>query len=344
MSEGFFAAHLHAKWIPVRYRAMRKLVFASLSKTTFAFWLLACLPVASGQQSPSESLPFTLKPLGHNVYAAIDGPKGAAGANAGFVIGDDGVLVVDTFESADAAKALLGEVRKLSPLPIKYVVNTHYHLDHSGGNRVFQDAGAVVIAHRNVPGWIHTENLKFFGKNIKPEQKATVEALGAPNLVYDHNMTVLLGSVAVQVSFYAGHTGGDSVVFIPSASAVFGGDLFWNQTLPNLIDASTEPWINTLADVLKRAPSASFVPGHGDVGKPADVETFRGYLQEIRKMTEGPARAGKTGEDLVSAVMPALEEKYGKWNFFKYFAKPNILDTAAEWNGTKKRPQPAPAD
>jgi len=302
-------------------------------------------PNAAAQQAaPADALPFTLKPLGHNVYAAIDGPKGGAGANAGFVIGDDGVLVVDTFESLDAAKALLAEIRKLTPLPVKYVVNTHYHLDHTGGNKVFQDAGAAVIAHRNVPGWIRTENLKFFGKNIKPEQKAMVEALGSPNLVYDQNIGVTLGAVAVYIRYFPGHTGGDSVVFIPSAGVVFGGDLFWNHTLPNLIDASTEPWISTLTEILKRAPSAAFVPGHGDVGKGADVEAFRGYLQDIRSMTEAPARAGKTGDDLGNAVMPGLQEKYGQWNFFKYFAKPNIIDTAAEWTGTKRGPQPSPSD
>ena len=306
---------------------------------TLAFLLLSVSHSTTGQQSAAtDALPFTLKPLGHNAFAAIDGPKGLAGANAGFVIGDDGVLVVDTFESADAAKALLAEIRKLTQLPVKYVVNTHYHLDHTGGNRVFQDAGATVIAHRNVPGWIHTENLKFFGKNIKPEQKAMVEALGAPNIVYDHNVEVALGTVTVQISYFPGHTGGDSVVFIPSADVVFGGDLFWNRTLPNLIDASTEPWINTLDQVRKRAPSAAFVPGHGDVGKAEDVEAFRAYLGDVRALTEQPAKAGKTGEDLVTAVLPALQEKYGKWNFFQFFAKRNIIDTAAEWTGTKKRP------
>jgi len=291
------------------------------------------------QQPAADGLPFALKPLGHNAYAAIGGPK--AGANAGFVIGDDGVLVVDTFESIDAAKALLSEIRKLTPLPVKYVVNTHYHLDHTGGNRAFQEAGAAVIAHRNVPGWIHTENLKFFGKNITPERRATVESLGASNILYDHNVTIALGEVAVQISYFPGHTGGDSVVFIPSADAVFGGDLFWNHTLPNLIDASTEPWIHTLEDVKKRAPSTIFVPGHGDIGKAADVDTFRVYLQDIRAMTEAPAKSGKTGDDLVNTVMPGLQEKYGQWNFFKYFAKPNIVDTAAEWTGTKRRPQPS---
>src|SRR5215831_10511493 len=109
------------------------------------------------------------------------------------LIGADGVAVVDTFENEKAARALLSEIRKLTPLPVKFVINTHYHLDHVAGNRVFQDAGAVVIAHRNVRDWIHTENLKFFGKNITPEQKAEVENLGLPNIDYDDALGIDLG-------------------------------------------------------------------------------------------------------------------------------------------------------
>ena len=106
---------------------------------------------------PDAALPFALKPLGHGIYAAIDNAKGESGANAGFVVGDDGIAVIDTFENEPAAKALLGEIRMVSKLPIKFVINTHYHLDHVAGNAVFAKEGAVIVAHRNVPGWIHTD-------------------------------------------------------------------------------------------------------------------------------------------------------------------------------------------
>src|SRR5262245_16233993 len=154
---------------------LRSLVFA-LSVTS----AYAQTPPPTG-----ASLPFTLKPLGHGVYAAIDNSKGEAGANAGFVIGDEAVVVVDTFENAAAAQALLGEIRMLTKLPIKFVVNTHYHLDHVAGNAVFAKEGASIVSHRNVPTWIHTENLKLFGKDIKPEQKSEVENLVAPEILYD---------------------------------------------------------------------------------------------------------------------------------------------------------------
>ena len=182
---------------------------------------------------------FTVKKVGEGVYAAITRDGGKSGSNAGFIVGDDAIAVVDTFVGVAPAQQLLTEIRKVSNLPIRFVVNTHYHLDHTGGNKVFADAGAVVIAHQNLRGWLRTENLKFFGQNIKPEQKARVDALVLPQLTYDDGVHLYLGSRMLTVRFLLGHTGGDSVVFVPDANVVFAGDLFWKTHLPNLIDAST---------------------------------------------------------------------------------------------------------
>jgi cyclase len=290
--------------------------------------------------SQAAALTFTLKPLGHNVYAAIDDAKGDAGANAGFVIGDDGVAVIDTFENPEASKQMLVEIRKLTQLPIKFVVNTHYHIDHVAGNSLFQQNGAVVFAQRNVRSWIHTENLKFFGKDIKPEQRKMVETLGAPDAVYDNGVTLFLGSRRIDVRVFPGHTGGDSVVFIPDANVVFTGDLFWRNTLPNLIDATTSAWIPTLNSITASAPNATYVPGHGDVGTVDDVRNFRDYLAFLREQVASAVKQNKSGDDLVNAVMLAVTEKYGKWDLFKYFAKTDILQTGGEIRGDKKIPQP----
>lgn len=312
----------------------------------FLCTLLTLLSMGTHAQTappPLGAVPFTLKPLGHNVYAAIDNAKGEAGANAGFVIGDDGVLVIDTFENEAAAKLLLVEIRKLTNLPIKFVVNTHYHLDHVAGNRVFEEAGGVILAQRNVSAWIHTENLKFFGKNIKPEQKTMVEELGSPEVLYDSGIELLLGSRGLLVRVYPGHTGGDSVVLIPDAKVAFCGDLFWRKTLPNLIDASTETWIRTLKELQASSVATMYVPGHGDPGDAQDVEAFRNYLADLRGLVEKQIKEGKTGDELVNAALPEVKEKYGQWNFFDYFAKRNIRDAEAELHGTKKIPQPAVA-
>jgi glyoxylase-like metal-dependent hydrolase (beta-lactamase superfamily II) len=308
--------------------------------------VVAVMALAVWAQEQAPSQPFTLKPVGRDMWAAID-LNGHAGSNAGFVIGDDGVLVVDSFEYPQAAQALLAEIRKKTNLPIKFLVNTHYHIDHVSGNRVFADAGATVMAQRNVREWIHTENLKFFGgANAKPEQKAMVEGLFAPEVVYDSGVTVYLGSREVRVKAYPGHTGGDSVVFVrddKGNDVVFCGDVFWRHSLPNLIDATTASWVETLSSLMNPAPREGtvFVPGHGDVGNAEDVAAFRAYLVDLRAMVAGPLQAGKSGDELVAAVMPQLSEKYGQWGIFQHFAKRNILDVAAELRGDKVIPRPA---
>jgi cyclase len=313
---------------------MRKLLWLPLTL------LLSCVVSLAQEKSAGDSLLFTLKPLGHNVYAAIDKPKSPAGSNAGFVIGDDGVVVIDTFEDAKAAEQLLTEIQKLTKLPVKFVINTHYHLDHVTGNGVFAQAGAVIIAQKNVRTWIHTQNLKFFGASIKPEQKAWIAGLVAPSLVYESSVDIFLGTRKIVVRYFPGHTGGDSVVSVPDADVVFCGDLFWNKTLPNLIDASTDKWIESDAKLAAESPAATFVPGHGDIGDAADVRALGGYLTELRAALAQPVKEGLTGDALVNAVLPGLKEKYGSWNFFDHFAKRNILDTANELRGEKKIPQP----
>jgi cyclase len=313
-----------------------------------ALFLCVSAPALHAQAppAPDAALPFTLKQLGHGIYAAIDNPKGESGANAGFIVGDDGVAVVDTFENAPAAQALLGEIRMVTKLPIKFVINTHYHLDHVAGNAVFAKEGAVILAHRNVPAWIHTENLKFFGKNITSEQKSEVENLAAPNMLYDSSTELRLGSVALRVEFFPGHTGGDSVVVVQQdkSALVFCGDLFWRQTLPNLIDASTLPWMETLSTLTKFSAESPiiFVPGHGDPGNASDVAAFRGYLSDLREWVIAAKKEGKTGATLVDAVLPQLKQEYGSWQLFEYFAKRNIADLESELNGTKHVPTTQP--
>jgi glyoxylase-like metal-dependent hydrolase (beta-lactamase superfamily II) len=311
--------------------------------------ILTCSSSAQHAQTPpapkaDAALPFALKPLGHGIYAAIDNAKGESGANAGFVVGDDGIAVIDTFENEPAAQALLGEIRMVSKLPIKFVVNTHYHLDHVAGNAVFAKEGAVIVAHRNVPSWIRTENLKFFGKGITPEQKSQVENLAAPTMLYDSETELRLDSLALHVQYFPGHTGGDSIVIVrqEKSAVIFCGDLFWNHTLPNLIDASTLPWIETLSTLTKFAAVTpiQFIPGHGEPGNSSDVAAFSGYLSDLREWVAAAKKDGKSGPALVETVLPQMKQKYGSWQLFDYFSKRNIADVESELNNTKHLPSP----
>jgi cyclase len=246
--------------------------------------------------------------------------------------------VVDTFIGVEPAKELLAEIRNVTDLPIRYVVNTHYHLDHTGGNAVFKQEGATIVAQRNVRAWVNTENLKFFGPNPKPEDSARVQALVPPDKVYSKSLDLSLGSRKIQVRYMLGHTGGDSVVFVPDANVVFAGDLVWQHHLPNLIDASTAEWIQTLDKLVGEHPNATFVSGHGDIATAAEVSAFRDYLNTLRNTVAKEQGTGKSGQELVDAVTADLKDKYGQWGFFDHFISRNIQQTAAELDGHKKIP------
>ena len=295
---------------------------------------------------------FTVKKIADGVYAAIGADGGRAGSNAGFVVGSNGVVVIDTFEETGPAGDLLAEIRKVTNLPVRFVINTHYHLDHTGGNAVFAQAGATILAQRNLRGWLRTENLKFF-RDPKPEQKAMVEALVLPDMVYTDAVDIYLGTRKLQVRYMLGHTGGDSVVTVPDADVVFAGDLVWQRHLPNLIDATTSEWVKTLEELLAEHPAGTFISGHGDVASAADVRDFHDYLVTLREDITKAQTAGKADQALVDTVLPQLKEKYGNcpeattppappaatcWGFFRAFSTRNIVQTAAEIAGTKKVP------
>ena len=306
------------------------------------FAAAAALTFSTPAWAQAPALPFVLKQVGPGVYAAIDGPEHKAGSNAGFVIGDDGVLVVDAFFTPDAAKALVGEIRRITPKPIRYVVNTHYHADHTGGDQVLRDAGAVIIAHRNVRGWVRVNNINLFGDRITPDLKARIEALPLPDVVTDKDLTVWLGSRKVVVRTVLGHTGGDLTVAVPDAHVLFAGDMLWRKVAPNLIDGSVAQWQQTDAEfaALPDAAQTHFVPGHGDVADVADVRDFRSYLVDIRRLVAAGRKARLKDEGLVQSVATKLRALHPDWTISDRAIAAEVKYMDQELAGTKKRPVP----
>src|SRR5499426_2931523 len=136
----------HSWWI------MKKTYLLVLIAVLFTV-LLLLNPTASTAKAPKPEDDFTLVKVADGVYAAIAKSGGLASGNAGFVVGDDGVVIFDTFFTPAAMEELIGEIQKLTNKPIKYAVNSHYHLDHTGGNQVLVARGIPIIAHDNVMQW-----------------------------------------------------------------------------------------------------------------------------------------------------------------------------------------------
>jgi len=227
-------------------------------------------------------------------------------------------------------------------LPLRYLINTHHHIDHVAGNAVLVAAGASIIAHRNVQSWQHSENLRLLGgeEKISPAARELLATLPQPQLSYQQALEVELGGRKILLRQFPGHTGGDTVVAVPDAQVLFTGDLFWRRSIPNLIDARSADWVDTLERLVRGRAQTRFVPGHGEVGGSADVQAFRAYLMELRELTEWAWTQGLRGDEAQAQVLKALTEHYGDWAYFKGLAAANVRDALAEKAGSKRVPAP----
>src|SRR5215470_7111372 len=154
---------------------------------------------AGGQGDAGQAKHFRVVPVRENVYAAIAAPgdRDSVG-NAGFIVGKEGVVVVDAFATRAGAEELLAEIRRRTSAPVRWVVNTHYHFDHVGGDAVFARAGASVVAHENERAWVRTENLKW-RKEITAEDREMLAHLVLPDVTHRDGLTIWLGDRRIDV-------------------------------------------------------------------------------------------------------------------------------------------------
>lgn len=314
---------------------------------------------------PKAEDDFQLVKVADGVYAAIAKSGGLASGNAGFVVGDDGVLIFDTFFTPAAIEELIGEIQTLTKLPIRYAVNSHYHLDHTGGNQVLLARGVPIIAHDNLIQWQTTKNKRFLPALEELQKRRTdaakqlsetaedqkdkraplerqIRRLDAMMTINLTNPTVTFGKGTVHLylgrrevilSTLPGHTGGDVLAYVPDANVVFTGDLGWSKTLPNLVDATVNDWIPTLDKILSQYPTAKFIPGHGNVAEAAEIKDFRDYLDDLRTRVKQGIANGMTVDQAKQQL--SLPEKY-KTLAFQNFAAPNVEDMYKELKGTKQ--------
>jgi len=258
---------------------------------------------AAAQAAPASpeaaASSFTLSEVKPGVFAAIarPGDQDSVG-NAGFVVGSEAVLVVDAFAGPRAASELLDRIRRTTPLPVRWLIDTHHHGDHCGGNSVFATTGAVIVAQ----------------EAARARMRERLAPADLPTLTYRDTLTIWLGDRRVDVFTKPGHTDGDSLVSVPDADALFGGDLIQKSTVPNLADAKTDAWIRTLDELAPRFPSATLIPGHGAVARPLDMRALRDYLLTLRTAVARQLARGVSGEALRAAIAPALERQFRSWS------------------------------
>lgn len=220
-----------------------------------------------------------------NVYSYVgekdSSPSHSFAANAGIVIGTDAVLVVDTLISAKEGERFLADIRKVTSKPIKYVVNTHTHLDHAFGNCVFSKIGATVISHtadRAMLARIGTDTLKNIGNyGLKPEEMTGTEIV-LPTLSFSDRLQIDLGGESVELIRVApSHTEGSVIVSVPSSKLLFAGDILFTDFHPYMADGDIAGWTKTL-DSLLTMDVERIIPGHGPLSTKKDLKEMKAYL------------------------------------------------------------------
>lgn len=251
----------------------------------------------------------TLQRVSEHVYAlagVTDALPSANsyGSNVGVVVGDNAVLVIDTLISAKHAQRLANAIRQLTDKPIKYVVNTHYHVDHVLGNCVFASQGAVIIAHEKT----NPDMPKVAARLAHPDSLSMTAAdlegtaLAAPTITFPRDMSIDLGGVTVELN-YPGptHTPGSITAYVPQDKVLFAGDILFTRYHPNIGEGDLANWQKVLAD-LEKTPATQIIPGHGPLSTVADLRDMRVYLREFDTQAQTLC-AGKTAADA-----PALAE------------------------------------
>jgi cyclase len=201
--------------------------------------------------------------IGPDLYAYIS--ENDSSANSTFLVSDQGILVVDTGLNAQEGGKLLEQIRKISPAPVRWIVNTHYHPDHRGGNSVVGPEAVII-------------STAFTRAHVAPSAHdyAVNETVGPKGL------TLYLGGHEVRI-YHPGpaHTLGDLIVYFPDDHAIATGDLFLNNSCPAMDEGDMENWIVALDQILA-LPVEHVVPGHFELAGKDELRRFRNYLADLR--------------------------------------------------------------
>ena len=282
---------------------MKKLLITlALAVTTFA-------------QQDFSNVEIKAIPVAKNIYM-LQG----SGGNIGVSVGPDGILIVDD-QFAPLAGKISAALQKLNPGKLKFVLNTHHHGDHTGGNAQFGKE-AHIIAHTNVR--------KRLGGD-KPEGKA-----GLPIITFDDSLSVHFNGQEIKlIHVPPAHTDNDSVIYFTGANVIHFGDTFFSGRFPNIDlngGGSVRGYIQNVANSIKKVPEgAKLIPGHGPLSTIKELKEFHEMLVETSTVVQKAIDAGKTLDQVKAEGLPA------KW---KTWEAPTL--GTARWleilyNGLKKK-------
>jgi cyclase len=269
--------------------------------------LILLCGMAAAQDQDFSKVQMKVTKVSGNVYM-LEG----AGGNIGASVGEDGIVIVDD-QYAPMADKIKAALRGITDKPVRFVINTHYHGDHTGGNAIFQQT-VPIIAQDNVRKRLQeggtAGNLGGVHVEAKPQPK---EAL--PIITFDHDVTVHLNGEDIRaLHFPSGHTDGDSVIFFPKSNVVHMGDDFVTYGFP-FVDlsggGSVEGMIAALEQIVQQLPpDVKVIPGHGPLSNLDDVRRFTAMLKDTKAVVDKGIKQGKSLDQLKQEDLLAPWKKW----------------------------------
>ncbi len=237
-------------------------------------------------------------------------------SNAGFVVTRDSVVVIDALGSPALAQELLAEIRRITPLPVRHVIVTHYHADHIYGLQVFKDAGALVIGQQGGREYLTSDaaqlRLAASREELFPWIDEKTRLVPADRWLVGGEVLEVGGERFVLRHAGPAHTPEDLVVMVESRGVLFAGDLVFRGRIPFVGQADSSHWIDALGELLQLAPQV-VVPGHGPLSfEPRqDLQTTRDYLAYLRQTM------GRAAQD-----MQPFDEAYAATDWSRFESLP----------------------
>jgi len=278
---------------------------------SFFFLLSLFLPGAGAQEQDFSKVQIKVTKVSGNIYM-LQG----AGGNIAASVGEDGIVIVDD-QFAPLADKIQAALKNLgvTDKPVRFVINTHYHGDHTGGNVPFANSGSTVIAQDNVRKRLQTGGPAGNGGSVKMDFKPADKA-ALPIITFEHDVTVHLNGEDIRaLHFPAGHTDGDAVIFFPKNNVVHMGDDFVRYGFP-FIDVASGGSVQGMTAAMEKVANelpkdVKVIPGHGDLSNLDDV---RAFVQMLKETTAAVQKAMNEHKTVDQMKQEKILDPWKKWS------------------------------